>query len=169
MPTLNDAAYKFLNQRNVNGFTEGRTFRSFKALNIAGSGVYVVKIVLPKPVLFTGFDIAIDSGTLQVETVSGGTAGGTFAETLPIIKTNLAVATTFTPTTVLTAGGTLTGGTVIDITRQKTDGNATRASSVIQNDSQTRGIAAGTYHWRFTNLSSDAVTGTVKILWEELP
>lgn len=169
MTTVNDAAFTFLTKANVDGFSEGRTFRSFKVLNIPASSTYVVKITLPKPVLFTGFDITIDSGTLQVDTVAGGASGGTFAETLPIIKTNLTTPTAHVPTTVLTAGGTHTGGTVIDSVRQKADGNATRSSSVIQSDTQVRGIAAGTYHWRFNNLSTDAITGTLKILWEELP
>ena len=53
-------------------FRNGRTFRTFKELNIAASGTYVIKIVLPAPVYFTGFDINIESGQLKVETVTGG-------------------------------------------------------------------------------------------------
>lgn len=165
MQTLNDAIYKSLTQ---DPFKDGRTFRSFKVLDIEASGTYVVKIVLTKPVIFTRFDIVIDSGTLQVETLTGGTPGGTFAENLPRIKTNLTTTTPHVSTTTLTAGGTHTGGTIIDVVRQKADGNATRSSSVIHADNEVRGVAAGTYHWRFTNLSTDAVSGTVKILWEEL-
>lgn len=172
--SLNDLWYKCLDlwyritkQDTKLTFLNGRSFRSFKELNIPSTGTYVVKIVTTVPVYFTGFDIAIDSGFLKIETVVGGTAGGTFSETYPIIKTNLATATPYVSTTSLTAGGTLTGGTVIDVIRQKTDGNATRAVSVISGDEHLRGIAPGTYYWSFTNLGNDAVTGTVRILWEE--
>lgn len=167
--SLNDAAYAFyLREGAPTAFELGQSFRSFKLLSIPGTSTYTVKIVLPKPVYFTRFDIAIDSGIVQVETIIGGVSGGTFSETLPVIKLNLATPTIYTPTTVLTAGGTLTGGTVIDIVRQKTDSNATRATSVIQDDRQVRGIAAGTYYWRFNNLSNDVLNGTVKVEWEEL-
>lgn len=168
MATVNDLAYGFYSHEPSPRFKEGRTFRSFKKLNIPGNGIYVVKIVLPVPVYFTRFDLAVDSSTVEVETVSGGVEGGTFSEILPTIKLNLTQPTPYVVKTSLTAGGTLTGGSVIDITRQKTDGNATRGSSVIQDDTSIRGIAAGTYYWRFNNLSTDPVLGTVKIEWEEL-
>lgn len=149
-------------------FRVGRTFRSFKELNIAASGTYVIKIVLPAPVYFTGFDINIESGQLKIETVSGGTAGGTFAETLPIIRTNLAVPNSYVVQTALTAGGTITGGTTIDVVRLKTNNNLNQSTSVIIPDEGIRGIAAGTYYWRLTNLSAaDTITGTLKAQWSE--
>ena len=149
-------------------FRNGRTFRTFKELNIAASGTYVIKIVLPAPVYFTGFDINIESGQLKIETVTGGTAGGTFAETLPVIRTNLTVPNSYVVQTALTAGGTITGGTTIDVVRLKTNNNLNQGTSVIDPDEGIRGIAAGTYHWRLTNLSAtDAIAGTLKVLWTE--
>lgn len=166
--TMNDNVASLARGNPPYYFRNGRTFRSFKELNIAASGSYVVKIVLPVPVYFTGFDINIESGQLKVETVSAGTPGGTFAETLPVIKTNLTAPTDYVVQTALTAGGTHTGGTVIDVVRLKTNNNLNQGTSVIIPDQGIRGIAAGTYHWRFTNLSTtDAVTGTVKIMWTE--
>ena len=169
MATLNDSMSKYFERASISRFEDGRTFRSFKELNIAGSATYVVKIVVPVPVLFTGFEVATVSGSLKVETVAAGTPGGTFSETLPIFKSNLTKVTPYVGKAVLTAGGTHTGGTVIDVIRIKADGNQTRASNVIQRDAELRGIAPGTYHWRFINLDTTAVVGTVKILWEELP
>ena len=56
---------------------------------------------------------------------------------------------------------------MIDVVRQKTDGNNTRAASVAQSEQTQRGVAPGTYHYRLTALTTDAVVGTFKITWEE--
>lgn len=165
--SLNDDAAKFYRDE-VNGvFQQGRGFRTFKELNIEGSGAYVIKIVASGPAILTGLDLAIESGNLKVETVAGGTPAGTFAEVLPIIKSNLMVTTPYVSKLTLTAGGTHTGGTVIDVIRMKTDGNNTRAASVATTETTKRGVAPGTYHYRITNLSTDSALGTFKITWEE--
>lgn len=166
--TLNDNFAAYVRGEPSQLFRQGRTFRSFKELAIPASGSYVVKIVLPAPVYFTGFDINIESGQLKIETVSGGTAGGTFAETLPIIRTNLTAPSAYVLQTALTAGGTITGGIVIDVVRLKTNNNLNQGTSVLNPDAGLRGIAAGTYHWQLTNLSTtDAIAGTMKINWTE--
>lgn len=167
MATLNDRAYSFYSDEASPLFKAGRTFRSFKKLNIPGNSTYVVKIVLPSPVYFTKFDLSVASSTLDVETVSGGTEGGTFNDSWPLIKLNLTKPTPYAVQTSLVGGGTHTGGTVIDYSGVKTDGNATRGSSIIERDESIRGVAAGTYYWRFINRTADVLTGSVKVEWEE--
>lgn len=168
MATLNDSAYRYYNGEPSPAFKSGKTFRTFLELAVPSNGVQVIKIVLPVPVYFRKFDIAVDASTIKIETVVGGTEGGSYSTILPGIKLNLTQPTAYAPQTVLSTGGTLTGGSVIDIVRQKTDGNATRGSSIIQNDESVRGIAAGTYYWRISNLTTDVATGTIKAEWEEL-
>lgn len=168
LPTLNDSAYGFYNREPSPRFLDGKTFRAFKLLKIPGNTTYVVKLVLPVPVYFTKFDVALDASTVEIETVSGGTEGGLSQEGWSRIKMNRARPTSYLAKTEITAGGTHTGGTTIDVVRIKTDGNATRGASVIQNDGSIRGIAAGTYYWRFVNKTADEALGTVKIEWEEL-
>lgn len=165
--SLNDDAAKYYASQ-VNGpFQQGRGFRTLKELNIPGSGSYTIKVVVSAPAILTSLDLALESGHLKVETVAGGTPAGTFAEVLPVIKSNLMVVTPYVSQLVLTAGGTHTGGTVIDAIRMKTDGNNTRASSVAATEITQRGIAPGTYYYRLTNLATDAAVGTFKITWEE--
>lgn len=162
------------------GFFEGREFRTFKELNVAGSATYVVQAVVPINIILFAFETNLDSGWLRLGTYVGGTPGGVFAETLPVFgKNNMTPGTEhrknysgaiYTPQVVITAGGTHTGGTELDVTRVKTSGISNQATSVGSVPDDERGVAANTYYFRFLNLSgSDAITGTVKIRWEERP
>lgn len=154
-------------------FFEGREFRSYKELNIAPSGVYVIKAVVPVDVILTSLNLAIDQGHVRMATLFGGTPGGSFSETLPIFnRNNMTVGPNrkviITPQVQVTAGGTVTGGVEIDVLRLKTSGNANFAGTVGQAVSDERGIAQGTFYYVFTNLSAqDAVTGVYRASWEE--
>lgn len=133
-------------------FFEGREFRSFKELNIAGSSTYVMRAVVPKNVILFGFEVQLDSGFLRLANYKDGTAGGTWAETLPIFSTNnMSVgpdrASIVTPTVVITAGGTYANdGTLFDLLRMKVSTASGQASSVGSSPSDERGVAAGTYY-----------------------
>lgn len=72
-----------------------------------------------------------------------------------------------TPTVVLTAGGTHTGGTELDVVRLKTASNNTQVSTVGDTEGDERGISPGTYYFRLTSLSAEAVTGTLHLAWEQ--
>lgn len=165
MKTLSDLQRGSLNTP----FLRGREFRTFKELNIAASGVYTIRIVVPVNTILTGLELALDGGTIKLETISGGTVGGTYSETLPRINTNLMSGTpAYSPKVVMTAGGTVTGGTVIDVVRVKSDTNAGRATTVGANTADQRGVAAGTYFWRLTNSSTDTALGTFHARWQEV-
>lgn len=148
-------------------FFEGREFRTFKEWNSSTTGTYVVKVVVPINIILFDLAISIDSGEVRVETLVGGTEGGTFSEILPVIPANTMTSRPtplYAPQVVLTAGGTHTGGAVLDVLRAKTADNSNFASSVGARPSDERGVAANTYYFRIT-LSS--VTGTFKARWEE--
>lgn len=155
------------------GFFEGREFRSFKELNIPGTGSYVIRAVVAADIILTELKLDIDSGWLRIATVLGGTPGGDFAETLPIFnRNNMSVGgnrrQAFVPQTLLTAGGTHTGGTELDVLRVKTAGVSQQANTVGATTGDERGVAANTYYFRLTNLhATDPVTGTLHVSWEE--
>lgn len=162
------------------GFFEGREFRTFKELNIAAGATYVVKAVVPLNIILLALEANIDSGHLRLGTYVGGTPGGSFSETLPIFNANNMSAGTdrrrsysgllYTAQTVLTAGGTHTGGTELDVVRLLVANASGQASSVGNSPQDERGIAANTYYFRMLNLSgSNAVTGTFKARFEERP
>lgn len=152
------------------GFFAGREFRTYKEISLAPAAVYVIKAVIPINVILYGLELTLITGQLRVETVVGGTEGGSFAETLPIIARNTMSdrpTPFYTPVVALTAGGTLTGGTVIDVLLNKTADNANFAGSVGVGVGDERGIGAGTYYFRMTATGDTA--GAFKARWEERP
>jgi hypothetical protein len=152
------------------GFFAGREFRTFHALTVAAAGVQVIKAVVPINIILFGLEVVLTSGDVTVETVVGGTEGGSFATPLPILPRNTMTerpAPVYTPQVALSTGGTLTGGTVIDILLNKTADNANFAASVGAGSSDERGIGAGTYYFRMT--AGAALTGLLKARWEERP
>lgn len=161
-------------------FWEGREFRTFKELNIAASTEYVVKAVVPINIILVALHVDIEAGFLRLGTYVGGTAGGTFSETLPLLSANTMsggvnhrtnqTGSVYTVQTVLTAGGTHTGGTELDVIRLKAAAVSVQAQSVGLSSFDQRGIGANTYYFRLLNLSAqDAITGVFKARFEERP
>lgn len=153
-------------------FWEGRGYRTFKELSIGAGATYTIRVVVPANVVLHYLDLSLDEGAVKLSTLAGGTAAGTWAETLPVFKTNnMAVGpdrlADRANTTVVTAGGTVTGSTVLDVVRVKTAGATGQAITVGNSASDSRGIAPGTYYFQFLALGSGAVTGTFKVAWEE--
>lgn len=154
------------------GFFAGREFRTFKEFNIAASSTYVVRITVPINVILLTQAIELDSGSVRITNASGGTPGGTFSETLPIIgKNNMTERPTpfYTPQVVFAAGGTHTGGTVFDIHRVVAATATAQQSTVGSTVGDERGVAANTYYIRYENFGSGAATGTFWFIWEERP
>ncbi len=161
-------------------FWEGREFRTFKELSIAGNAEYVIKAVVPINIILVKLEVSIEAGFVRVGTYAGGTSGGSFSETLPIFPANNMSAgndhrknysgNIYTVQSALTAGGTHTGGTEIDVVRLKTASVTVQAQSVGSSPFDQRGVAANTYYFRLLNLSAmDTITGTFKARWEERP
>lgn len=164
------------------GFFEGREFRTFKELNIAGNALYVVRVVVPVKLILTGLELMLDNGFVRLGIYADGTPSGTFAETLPVFSTNRMTAgvdhrtdygvgadSVYAAQQVLTAGGGHTGGTEIDVLRVKVATNNSSAASSPLSDSQVRGVPPGTYYFRFQSLNAETVSGMFKLRWEERP
>lgn len=148
------------------GFFAGREFRTFYEFTTAT----VFKVVVPVNTIVWQVGVELLEGEARLETVVGGVEGGTFGVTLPVFGRNTMTerpSPFYTPQVVITAGGTLTGGTVIDVLRNKTGGNENFAGSIGIGEGDERGVAPGTYYFRLT------VTGTTRGLlrtwWEERP
>ena len=151
------------------GFFAGREFRTFKEWSAATTDTYVIKAVVPVNTILFEFGIEVEAGSVRIETVVGGTEGGSFSETLPVFVTNTMTerpTPLYTPQNVLTAGGTLTGGTVLDVLRGKAADNSNFAGSVGASSGAERGVAPATYYWRIT---LTGVIGVLKARYEERP
>lgn len=148
-------------------------FRTFHDISLAGSAVYTFRVVVPVNTILFGLELSIDIGYLKLETISGGTPGGTFAAALPIIpQNNLPSRPTpfYAAQNSVVGGGSVTGGTLIDVVRIKSESNSGKSSSVGNVGGDERGVAPGTYYFRLTNLdTTPTVTGTLKVRWEERP
>lgn len=150
------------------GFFAGREFRTFKELNLTLGQIYVVKAVVPKNIILFANVIQLVSGEIKMYTSSGGTEGGSYSETLPILARNtMSERPTpfYTPVVTLTAGGTLTGETNIDLVWVKTADNSNFAGNVGGGLGEERGVGANTYHFKMTAVS--AATGVWSAVWEE--
>lgn len=153
------------------GFFSGREFRTFKEFANPETSTYIIKIVTPINLILFEFGLQIEAGTIRIETISGGSPveGGSFSENLPRIPTNTMTEKPQPPYATqiaLTAGGTLTGGTVIDVLRAKAADNSNFAASVGAEAGAERGVAPATYYWRITMA---AFVGVIKARWEERP
>lgn len=150
------------------GFFAGREFRTFRRLSIGAGSTLVVRAVVPVNVILFGLRIELVDGWVDLETRTGGTAGGTWSETLPIFRrNNMSTAPVVASQVVLTAGGTHTGGTVLDVLASRASGATAQAASVGNGLSDERGIAAGTYYFALNNPGSGTATGVFRAHWEE--
>lgn len=156
-------------------FFEGREFRTFRSLSIPAptNTVQVIKAVVPLDIILYGLELSIDNGFVQCETVVGGVEGGAFSESLTAFPANTMSDRSlpiYLPKVVLSAGGTLTGGTVLDVIRLKVENASGSAASVGNAPQNQRGVGSGTYYFRLTNLAGAGATeGTFKARWEERP
>lgn len=154
------------------GFFAGREFRTFREFNIAAGQTLVVRIVVPINVILESQGIELDSGSLRVVNASGGTPGGSFSETLPVIGKNNMSDRPFpfyVSPVVFTAGGTHTGGFIFD-THRVVAATATAQQSTVGNVvGDERGVGVNTYYVRYENIGSGAATGTLWFIWEDRP
>lgn len=155
------------------GFIEGREFRTFKEISFEANQVYIIKVVAPYDLLLSQLDLTLDSGSVKMTTYVGGTPTGSFTEIIPLIpKNNMSRRPTpyYTPVTQLSAipsGGTLTGGTAIDIIRVVAANATAQQQSVGSAPFDVRGVGAGTYYLKFEALSGTP-TGMFRAFFEEI-
>lgn len=151
-------------------FWEGREFRTYQELNIPALGSLVIRATVPSDTVLNALSLSLDGGWVRMATAVGGTPAGSFATPVPIFAANNMspspnrrhdyAGTTFVNLVELVSGGSHTGGLELDVLRCKCAGNTQQSSSVGTDSFDQRGIAAGVYYFRFTNLGNDTVTGT---------
>lgn len=154
------------------GFFAGREFRTFREFNIAAGQTLVIRVVVPINAILAEQAVELDSGSLRITNASGGTPGGSFVETLPVIgKNNMSERPLpfYVPQLAFSAGGTHTGGFIFDIHRVVAATATAQQSTVGNIVGDERGVAAGTYYVRYENFGSGAATGTLWFIWEERP
>lgn len=149
-------------------FFQGKQYRSFRELNLAAGATRIIKNVVAVNTVLYDLSLTLDSGSIRLSVVSGGTEGGSFSEVMPIIRKNTMTDAPNVPSqNVCTTGGTLTGGTVIDISRVVSPGATAQQISVGSKAFDQRGVMPGTYYWKLENIGTAAATGVISFFWEE--
>jgi hypothetical protein len=150
------------------GFFEGREFRTFKDLSIPSGSTYTVKVVVNRNTILWNTSLSLESGGLKLSTVAGGSDIDPFTTSLPRIpKNRMTFAPVVEPLNTIQEGGTMAGGTVIDVVRLSTASSTTQRSSVGGSVADERGVSPGVYYFVFQNTSNSDVAGTFHMFWEE--
>ena len=148
---------------------ENRQYFMFHEFSMASGASEVVKVVITGDTIMNAFSVKVMSGKARVEIVAGGTEGGTFNQSIPVFPVNgMSTAVPRNSTTTMTSGGTLTGGTVMDLFLVNTGDNVNQSSGVTSGEDFAIGFPAGTYYIRVTNTDNSTAAGLVKALWTEL-
>ena len=148
---------------------ENRQYFMFHEFSMAAGASEVVKVVITGDTVMNAFSVKVMSGKARVEIVAGGTEGGTFNQSIPVFPVNgMSTAIPRTTTTTMTSGGTLTGGTVMDLFLVNTGDNVNQSSGVTSGEDFAIGFPAGTYYIRVTNTDNSTAAGLIKALWTEL-
>jgi hypothetical protein len=145
-------------------FFRGREFRSFSEV-LALTGTTVFQFVTPVNTILRELTFELEDGSIRIETVTGGTPGGSFSTPAAVALANsMTDVTPYTRLAALNSGGTHTGGLVLDMFRIKTANNTNRSTTVGAGFSDERGVPPGTYYFRVTGT---AATGVLRARWEE--
>lgn len=153
------------------GFFEGREFRSFVEFSIPSGQSVVYKFSIPVNFILFEQNMTVHAGGVKYTAEVGGTFSGSFTTDLPIVGKNR-MSTRPQPYCVsqasITTGGTYAGGQIIDVARLVTSGSTAQQATVGLSSTE-RGLPAGDYCVRLTNLSNGTSTGVYNIFWEERP
>lgn len=151
-------------------FFEGRQFRTFREFSIAAGATLTLRFAVPLNVILLSQALEIDGGSLRIQNLLGGTPGGTFAEVLPIIGQNTMSerpTPLYTPQMVITAGGSVSGSTLLDSHRAVAATATAQQTTVGSTIGDSRGISANTYYVTYQNFGGGLATGTLFYRWEE--
>jgi len=153
-------------------FFEGREFRSFYELNIPQGQSVTLQVVSPINFILFEQALTLDAGAVRLTAYTGATPAGTFGNVVPVIGKNRMPTRplpNYTAQISITSGGSVTGGTKVEVVRVVAASATSQHATVGNTISSERGLPAGTYHLVLENLSNGAATGVYTIWWEERP
>jgi hypothetical protein len=158
------------------GFWEGREFRISVPLSIPSSTPTVLKFVAPIDFILQSQGLTCDEhGILfQAYRSTQGAEGGSFSTAIPIYANNFqSTAPVYAHQATITTGGTFTpdgGQQSVETIRLKTSGSTAQAVTVGGSVRGERGLAAGAYYLKFSNLTgSGTAQGVYSLIFEERP
>ena len=158
------------------GFWEGREFRVSVPLSIPSATPTVIKFVAPIDFILQSQGLTCDEqGILfQAYRSTQGAEGGSFSTAIPIYSNNFqSTAPTYAHQATISTGGSFTpnvGQQSVETIRLKTSGSTAQAVTVGGSVRGERGLAAGTYYLKFSNLTGSGTSqGVYSLIFEERP
>jgi hypothetical protein len=151
-------------------FFAGRQAFTFYQFSVPTGQTTVIKVVSPVDSIVQNFGANLNVASIRIELMVGGTEGGTFNTPLPINKTNtMTTAGVYTPQVTMAAGGTHTGGTIVDMLELLSGTPARQAVASTANENEPFGFGPGTFYIRIINTDGATATGIFRARWEERP
>jgi len=153
-------------------FFAGTQFRVFREITLGAGASMVLKLDRTCDIIIRGFDLDVSAGELKAEIFSGATTGGSFSEAVTIFPKNLSSSLptpVYKTQAVMTTGGTISGGTLIDVLRVKTSNATGQVASIGGKIEDQYGAPAGTGYYKISNPGNSDATAIFKMWWEELP
>lgn len=153
------------------GFIEGREFRSFFEFNIGAGNTTVMRYTANVDFIIKLQSLTVDSGSIRFTAIGSGTTGGVWSA-LPMIGKNrmsrrpLPI---YAAQNVFEQGGTVTGGTAVEVFRVVASGATAQQATVNAGSNTERGLPAGVYHLKLENITTGSSTGVYSLEIEELP
>lgn len=152
------------------GFFDGREFRSFFEFNIATGTTTVMRYTANVDFILKLQDLTVDDGSIKFSAIANGTTGGVWTA-LPIIGKNRMLSNpqpAYVAKNTFDQGGTVTGGTVVEIFRVVAS-SVTAQKSTVSGRVTERALPAGVYHLKLENISTGSATGVYSLEFEERP
>lgn len=154
------------------GFFEGREFRTFREFSIPSGQSLFIKFSSPVDFILFEQSLTVDAGSVRFTALAGATDATPFDTALPVIgKNRMSVRPEpyYLPTVTVATGGTITGGTIVEVFRVIA-ANSNAQHQTVGGAAQTeRGLPAGSYHLRIENIGNSTATGVYSLFWEERP
>ena len=158
------------------GFWEGREFRISVPLSIPAATPVVLKFVAPIDFILQSQGLTCDEqGILfQAYRSTQGAEGGSFSTAMPIYSNNFqSTAPAYAHQATISTGGSFTpdgGQQSVETIRLKTSGSTAQAVTVGGSVRGERGLVAGTYYLKFSNLTGSGTSqGVYSLIFEERP
>ncbi len=157
------------------GFFEGREFRTFYEFSIPGGASVTLKFSCPVDFILFAQRLAVDAGAIRLSAITGATESAPFNTAMPVIGKNRMASRRqyssgyYAAQATIANGGTITGGTVVEVVRVVAAGATAQQSTVGGQTSDERGLPAGTYYLKLENISNGTTTGVYSLFWEERP
>lgn len=153
------------------GFERGVQFRTFYEFSIAAGASVYIQHIAPTEFYVIKQEMTVDAGGIKLHIYNAATQATAFTNPLIISgmnRTTQRPAPYYTVQSTLATGGTITGGTVVDLARVIASNATAQQTSIGGGTSQPRALPAGTYHQRLENISNQTATGVYYIDWEEI-